>query len=179
MPKLGFRLIKIMPNVRGGGVMKADQVENMKASLSLLICATLSACSACSFNRKPCSPLECGCSQGIRNTSLSYLIDYGVDAYDVVASFDVRFLDGSSTNGCTAHIKGKYGEPAQSDELSLSGSKSGGPHPGQLTGTLSSRKKYYIRGVINRPDTEEVRQRNLRALSIHVEEEYDADYYRK
>lgn len=118
-------------------------------------------------------------SDSLQSTSLTYLIDYGVDTYDVVASFDVRFISGtSSTNGCTAHIRGRYGEPVKSNEIILNGRDSG-INRGQLTQSTVSTRKYYLAGVINRPDTEEVRQRNKRALSLHVEESYLIDYVLK
>jgi hypothetical protein len=154
----------------------------MKIYLFLLFCLTLSSCSTCKIDKAPCSPLACAYGQGLYSTqptSLSYLIDYQVDGYDLVASFDVHFMDGSSTNGCTAHLSGKYGEPIQSKELGLNGTSTDDFGAGKLAGTLSSKKRYYIKGVINRPDTDEIRQANMRALSIHVEENYNADYLLK
>lgn len=115
----------------------------------------------------------------LKATSLSYLINYGVDTYDLVANFDVLFMPGnSSTNGCTAHIQGRYGELVKSDELTLNGNEQG-TVGGRYNRSITSKLKYYITGVISRPDTEEIRESNKRALYLHVEENYTTDYYFK
>jgi hypothetical protein len=115
----------------------------------------------------------------LKSTSLEYLIDYGPDSYDLTANFDVLFLPKeSSTNGCTAYIHGKYGELVKSNELSLRG-HSEGVRVGEFNQSQKWNLRYYLTGVINRPDTEAIRERNNRALSIHVEEDYVVDYEMK
>ena len=145
------------------------------SSLVIISCASRNRC--CEL--LDVQPGEVVDSDSLKSTSLTYLINYGVDSYDVVASFDVRFTSGtSSTNGCTAHIQGRYGEQVKSNEIILK-SRESGISRGQLTQSTVSTRKYYLTGVINRPDTEEIRQRNKRALSLHVEESYLIDYVLK
>lgn len=140
--------------------------------------------SACSLNKFCCKDLnhvssEASTDPALKATSLSYLINYRPDSYDIVAHFDVLFLSkDSSTNGCTAYIQGKYGEFVKSEELTLTGSSSGN-YWGSMGSSITSNRRYYLAGIINRPDTEEIRKQNERALSIHVEENYVIEYLLK
>lgn len=115
-------------------------------------------------------------SQYLKSTALDYKINYRPDSYDVVATYDILFFPGkSSTNGATTYIHGKYGEVVKSEEGYLRGTEYS-RNSGSLVGAVTSNIKFYITGVINEPTTEEIRQQNNRALSIHVEENYVIDY---
>jgi hypothetical protein len=168
----------IIPISKGNGL---HAMVSFTKIYFLLLSASLTACS---FNGACCGYIRDQDSSSyvkaaLKSTSLEYLIDYGPDSYDLTANFDVLFLSKeSSTNGCTAHIHGKYGELVKSNELNLRGN-SEGVRVGEFTQNQKWNWRYYLTGMINRPDTEAIRERNKRALSIHVEENYVVEYEKK